>query len=151
VSLFKFSFCSCVFLVFSLSFAARALNKKRRKRRPLPLPPRNKHSGDPPNIIIGTALSRYLGFVDFLIHMAPGVIVAFIVCVPLILWMDRSLIGRIPDFDKVLEAAADYRITDWSLFWKCVFVLGVVLLGFLLHPIHHLELSECLCFFFFLR
>jgi Na+/H+ antiporter NhaD/arsenite permease-like protein len=28
--------------------------------------------GDPPNIIIGTALQRYLGFVDFIIHLAPG-------------------------------------------------------------------------------
>jgi len=82
--------------------------------------------------------------------MAPGVILTFVVCVPLILFLGRaSLVRRIPDHDKVLAAAADYRITDWSLFWKCAFVLGVVLLGFLLHPIHHLELSFlflCFCF-----
>lgn len=28
--------------------------------------------GDPPNVIIGTALSRHLGFVDFIVNLAPG-------------------------------------------------------------------------------
>lgn len=28
--------------------------------------------GDPPNVIIGTALQKYVGFVDFIIHLAPG-------------------------------------------------------------------------------
>jgi Na+/H+ antiporter NhaD/arsenite permease-like protein len=98
------------------------------------------NSGDPPNIIIGTALSQYIGFVDFLVHMAPGVIATFIVCVPLILLLyKKSLVGPIPDYHKVLEDAGEYRITNWSLFWKCAFVLGVVVIGFLLHPIHHLE------------
>jgi hypothetical protein len=96
--------------------------------------------GDPPNIIIGTALSRHIGFVDFLVHMAPGAILAFAACLPLILWMyRRALTGPIPEYDKVLASAADYKITNWSLFWKCAYVLGIVIVGFLLHPIHHLE------------
>jgi Na+/H+ antiporter NhaD/arsenite permease-like protein len=81
--------------------------------------------------------------------MAPGVIVTFVVCVPLILLLNKkSLLGRIPDYDNVLAAAGDYRITDWGLFWKCTFVLGVVVIGFLLHPIHHLELSFLFLFLF---
>lgn len=28
--------------------------------------------GDPPALIIGTALSNYLGFMDFIVNMAPG-------------------------------------------------------------------------------
>lgn len=28
--------------------------------------------GDPPNIIIGTALEKHIGFVDFIINLAPG-------------------------------------------------------------------------------
>jgi Na+/H+ antiporter NhaD/arsenite permease-like protein len=86
--------------------------------------------------------------------MAPGVILTFIVCVPLILLLyKKALIGPIPDYPKVLAAAQEYRITNWSLFWKCAFVLAVVVIGFLLHPIHHLELSllrlSLFCFVFF--
>lgn len=65
---------------------------------------------------------------------------AFVACVPLILFLyRRSLVGPIPEFEKVLAAADEYKITNWSLFWKCIYVLGVVIVGFLLHPIHHLE------------
>jgi Na+/H+ antiporter NhaD/arsenite permease-like protein len=104
-----------------------------------PKPP-PKNSGDPPNIIIGTALSRYIGFVDFLIHMAPGAVLAFIACLPVILLLFRTaLLGRIPNYEKVLDMANQYRITNWSLFWKCTYVLGMVLVGFLLHPLHHLD------------
>jgi Na+/H+ antiporter NhaD/arsenite permease-like protein len=72
--------------------------------------------------------------------MAPGAVLAFIACLPLILVLFRSsLLGRIPNYEKVLEMGKQYRITNWSLFWKCVYVLGIVLLGFLLHPLHHLD------------
>jgi Na+/H+ antiporter NhaD/arsenite permease-like protein len=28
--------------------------------------------GDPPNLIIGNGLSNVLGFMDFIVHLAPG-------------------------------------------------------------------------------
>ena len=52
--------------------------------------------------------------------MAPGVIMAAVVCVPLLLWMYRkSLMGPVPRYDAVLEEVKDFRITDWPLFAKC--------------------------------
>ncbi|WIA39472.1 hypothetical protein OEZ86_005570 [Tetradesmus obliquus] len=96
--------------------------------------------GDPPNIIIGTALQRYLGFVDFILHLAPGVIAASVPAAALILWLYRKeLLGPIPDYSKVLSTVGQYRVTDWDLMAKSGYVMVVVLLGFLLHPLHHLD------------
>lgn len=75
--------------------------------------------GDPPNIIIGTSLQRYLGFVDFIVHLAPGVIAASIPAVGVILCMyRRELLGPVPQYNKVLGAVREYRITDWNLMAK---------------------------------
>eukprot|EP00887_Chlorella_sp_A99_P002871 scaffold6.g2871.t1 len=86
--------------------------------------------GDPPALIIGNALSYELNFVDFIANMAPGVIMASAVCIPLMIWIyRRTLTGP----------AKKYRILDWNLMAKCSYVTGVVLVGFLLHPIHHVD------------
>lgn len=96
--------------------------------------------GDPPALIIGTALSNYIGFIDFIINMAPGVIMAAVACVPLILWLFRkTLLGPIQKYDEILEEVQAFRITDWDLFAKCSYVTGAVLIGFLLHPVHHVD------------
>lgn len=86
--------------------------------------------GDPPALIIGTALSNYIGFIDFIINMAPGVIMAAVACVPLILWLFRkTLLGPIQKYDEILEEVQAFRITDWDLFAKCSYVTGAVLIG----------------------
>lgn len=52
----------------------------------------------------GTALSRYLGFIDFIINMAPGVLLASVACVPLILFMyRRTLVPPIQRYAAMLE------------------------------------------------
>ncbi|KAI8465106.1 MAG: transporter [Monoraphidium minutum] len=96
--------------------------------------------GDPPNVIIGTALSRHLGFVDFIVHLAPGVLIASVPATLLILFMYRStLLGEIPDYEACLKATAGYHITDWNLMAKAGYVTLIVVLGFLLHPVHHVD------------
>ncbi|KAL4423292.1 hypothetical protein ABPG77_004561 [Micractinium sp. CCAP 211/92] len=96
--------------------------------------------GDPPALIIGTALSRYLGFIDFIINMAPGVLLASVACVPLILFMyRRTLVPPIQRYAAMLEEVKSFRITDWNLFAKSAYVTLVVLVGFLLHPVHHVD------------
>ena len=68
----------------------------------------------------GTALSATVGFVDFIINMAPGVLMASVVCIPLILFIYRgTLLGAIADFPRVLEEVKGFRITDWDLMAKC--------------------------------
>jgi Na+/H+ antiporter NhaD/arsenite permease-like protein len=76
--------------------------------------------GDPPALIIGTALSNYIGFMDFIVNMAPGVIMASVVCIPLLLWQfRRTLQGKIGNYAEILEEVKTFRILDWPLFAKC--------------------------------
>lgn len=52
----------------------------------------------------GTALSNYLGFVDFIINMAPGVLMAAVACIPLILFLYRhTLVPPIQRYQAMLE------------------------------------------------
>ncbi|GBF88485.1 hypothetical protein Rsub_01198 [Raphidocelis subcapitata] len=96
--------------------------------------------GDPPNIIIGTALSKHLGFVDFIVNLAPGVIIASLPALALLLLFYRStLLGAFPNYEACVKATSDYRILDWDLMAKAGYITVVVVIGFLLHPVHHLD------------
>ncbi|KAK3239165.1 hypothetical protein CYMTET_50889 [Cymbomonas tetramitiformis] len=98
--------------------------------------------GDPPNIIVGNGLeSEGIGFLDFMINLAPGVIIISFVCIGLIpyLFPRHKVMGAIEGYDSVLELKKDYRITNWPLLIRTGVVLGVVILGFLLHPLHHVN------------
>ena len=87
--------------------------------------------GDPPNIIIASRAG--LSFNDFLIHMAPGAIVASWAVIGLLDWMSRKeLKGGVDpaDLDDIKPAAA---ITDRPLLNKSLIVLGLVLAAFVAH------------------
>ncbi|KAG1678649.1 hypothetical protein FOA52_012656 [Chlamydomonas sp. UWO 241] len=96
--------------------------------------------GDPPNIIIGNELRNTIGFIDFLENLAPGVLIAIpFALLTLVLLFKKELTGRVDDFDRIIGIVDKAKIKDWALFWNCIFVVGGVVLGFLLHPIHHLN------------
>jgi Na+/H+ antiporter NhaD/arsenite permease-like protein len=97
--------------------------------------------GDPPALIIGTALSEYVGFEDFLINMAPGAIFAMIVATPLVVFalFRGSLTGLIANYAEVVASTSEYVVTDWPLLAKSSYVTFAVLLGFVLHPVHHVD------------
>jgi Na+/H+ antiporter NhaD/arsenite permease-like protein len=99
--------------------------------------------GDPPALIIGTALSDYVGFVDFLANMAPGAVIAMIAATPLIVFVifRGSLTGLLENYEDVSASTNEYSITDWPLLAKSSYVTFAVLLGFILHPIHHVDPS----------
>ncbi len=51
--------------------------------------------GDPPNIIIGNMLKEHIGFMDFLLHLAPGVLMAAPFALGTLLFLYRKdLIGK---------------------------------------------------------
>ncbi|PKM82197.1 MAG: hypothetical protein CVU89_06020 [Firmicutes bacterium HGW-Firmicutes-14] len=94
--------------------------------------------GDPPNIMIGS--QTHLGFMDFLVNLAPVAVVVYIltmICLKYIygrhLHVEESQKQKIMRFD---EFAA---IKDTSLLKKCLFVLGLTILGFVLHQFIHME------------
>jgi Na+/H+ antiporter NhaD/arsenite permease-like protein len=96
--------------------------------------------GDPPNIMIGSAAR--LGFLDFLVHLGPLILVILICFVGIIILLFRKQMvvsyerkARIMDFDE------SKSLQNKSLLIKCMLVLGLVIVGFLIHGILHVEAS----------
>jgi Na+/H+ antiporter NhaD/arsenite permease-like protein len=96
--------------------------------------------GDPPNIIIGSRAN--LSFNDFLIHMAPITVIVFAGFVLLTRFLFRRSFEHDPARVAEVMALDERRaITDFGLLWRCLSVLAVIIAGFALHTVLHLEPS----------
>ncbi|PZG28010.1 hypothetical protein C1I98_33035 [Spongiactinospora gelatinilytica] len=96
--------------------------------------------GDPPNIIIASRAN--LGFNDFLIHMAPMVIVLMAVYIA----MCRVLFRKAFRYDpqraaQIMTLNEREAIADRRLLVQSLAVLAVVMAAFVLHPVLHYEPS----------
>ncbi|MDC0055567.1 ArsB/NhaD family transporter [Deltaproteobacteria bacterium] len=110
--------------------------------------------GDPPNIIIGngmseTALSggeydalasQAISFNDFIINLAPGVLMTVIPTFMFLKWMHRDVFST-HRYRDVEELEEKYGIKDASLLKRAGFVLFLVILGFFLHPLLHVPVA----------
>ncbi|WP_205859516.1 ArsB/NhaD family transporter [Phycicoccus flavus] len=96
--------------------------------------------GDPPNIIIGSRAG--LTFDDFLVHLAPVVVVLVAVFVGLawVLW-GRHLRYDPERAESVMALTPRETITDPTLLRRMLVILGLVLVGFLTHNWTHLDPS----------
>ncbi|WP_028549090.1 SLC13 family permease [Paenibacillus sp. UNC451MF] len=95
--------------------------------------------GDPPNIMIGSAVKE-LTFMAFITNLAPISIIIMLVYLPLFLVMFRKQIRSTPELQQsIMEMDEQSMITDSKLLKKCLFVLGITILGFFLHQSLHLE------------
>ena len=96
--------------------------------------------GDPPNIIIASRAG--LSFNDFLIHMAPLVIVAMFVITPMLVWMFRKdLVNTPEDRARIHEIDEFSYLKNPELLKKSLAVLALVVVGFLAHSAIHTEPS----------
>jgi Na+/H+ antiporter NhaD/arsenite permease-like protein len=95
--------------------------------------------GDPPNIIIASRAG--LTFNDFLIHMAPGAIVASWVVIGLLVWMSRKELKGGVNPEELADIAPSSAIKDRPLLKKSLIVLGLVLAAFVAHAWLPLEPS----------
>jgi Na+/H+ antiporter NhaD/arsenite permease-like protein len=96
--------------------------------------------GDPPNIIIASRAD--LSFNDFLIHMAPWVIVVMLVITPMLVFMFRKQLVNAPeDRNRISKLDEKSYLKDKVLLSKSLFVLGAVMIAFVLHTALHLEPS----------
>ncbi|MBF9133448.1 ArsB/NhaD family transporter [Plantactinospora sp. S1510] len=96
--------------------------------------------GDPPNIIIGSRAG--LTFGDFLVHMAPIVVVIFAVFVVFTRVLFRKSFQYNPEHVAAVMALQERRaITDVRLLVRCLIVLGLVVVGFGLHSVLHVDPS----------
>jgi Na+/H+ antiporter NhaD/arsenite permease-like protein len=87
--------------------------------------------GDPPNIIIGSRAD--LTFTDFLIHMAPVVLVVLVAFIGLALWLFRADLRHRPEhMDALAGMDESSAITDRRMLIASSVVLAGVILGFVL-------------------
>ncbi|ADD40431.1 SLC13 family permease [Stackebrandtia nassauensis] len=96
--------------------------------------------GDPPNIII--AAQGELSFNDFLIHMAPLVVLLIVVFVGLCWLMFRKKFRYDPERVASIMALRERdAIKDPLLLIVSLTILGLVLAAFTLHTVLHVEAS----------
>jgi Na+/H+ antiporter NhaD/arsenite permease-like protein len=87
--------------------------------------------GDPPNILIGAASG--LSFVDFLVNLAPIVVVIFVVFLATVVRFFRRDLAVDPAVrESLLEIDERSFIADRPLLRLSLLVIGLTLLGFLL-------------------
>jgi Na+/H+ antiporter NhaD/arsenite permease-like protein len=101
--------------------------------------------GDPPNILIGSAAG--LSFTQFLINLGPPVIVMLLVLVFIIkiLYKKRIQTDR-EHMEKIMSLNENESIEDVKLMKKSLFVLGLVIIGFFLHGMVHMEAATIAIF-----
>ena len=96
--------------------------------------------GDPPNIIIGNMLSDYLGFIDFIKHCTPNVLLCIVFVYPVVILFFRDEFKKANcQVDKSL--VEKYQIKNKPLLMKCGTILVAVIIMFFLHPVHHINTS----------
>lgn len=96
--------------------------------------------GDPPNIIIASRAG--LSFNDFLVHMLPFAAVMTAILLVICWWRWGATLHYDPDrAAEIMRLSPGEAIRDRRLLMECLVVLGVVLAGFVLHPVLHYEPS----------
>ena len=96
--------------------------------------------GDPPNIMIASAAG--LTFNDFIIHLAPEIIVTFLVSLLVMKLLFRNYIKQKPEnIERLMELDENAELRDGSMIKKSVGVLGGVILLFIFHGALNIEPS----------
>lgn len=94
--------------------------------------------GDPPNIIIGSAGG--LSFMDFVKELSPVILVILLVVVGILSFIfKKKLIATEEKMKEVAQIDNTHTITDKALMIRSMIVLTLVILGFMLHDIIHIE------------
>ncbi len=94
--------------------------------------------GDPPNIIIGSAGG--LSFMDFVKELTPVIVmILFVVVGALALMFKKRLVTSADKMKEVALIDNSHTITDKKLMWRSTTILALVILGFMLHDVIHLE------------
>jgi Na+/H+ antiporter NhaD/arsenite permease-like protein len=101
--------------------------------------------GDPPNIIIGSAAD--LSFLDFVVNMAPVVLLALPPVLAYLYFVFRKEFRSGEGAEETIARMnARGAIRDPVLLRKCLIVLGLVILAFFLHGLLHLEAATIALF-----
>lgn len=94
--------------------------------------------GDPPNIMIGSAVG--LNFMDFIFNLTGICIIIFLVVELFIIWLYGKGLRTKPELQaEVMRMDASKEITDHKLLKKCLFVIFCTIALFILLSSLHLE------------
>jgi Na+/H+ antiporter NhaD/arsenite permease-like protein len=94
--------------------------------------------GDPPNILIGSAAG--LDFGAFLLHMAPLSVLLLVIYLFAARWLFRGMLTVDPALrEGLLDLNEHDMITNPRLLRTSLTVMGLTLVGFMLHGALHLE------------
>lgn len=94
--------------------------------------------GDPPNIIIASRAG--LSFMDFIVNLAPVVAVILVVAaIILAIWFRNGIKTKQENIAKIMELDNSKTITDKNLMIRSLIILALVITGFALHGVLHLE------------
>jgi len=94
--------------------------------------------GDPPNIIIGSAAG--FSFNDFLFELTPVITVIFVVSTLILGFIFRNDLTTKPEaYERIKNIDNSSTITDKKLMIRSMFVLFLVIVGFVMHDTLHLE------------
>mgnify|MGYP004704900279 CR=1 FL=1 len=94
--------------------------------------------GDPPNIIIGSAGG--LSFMDFIKELTPVIIVILLAVIALLSFIfKKKLVAAQEKMDEVAKIDNTHTITDKNLMLRSTITLALVILGFMLHDVIHIE------------
>jgi len=94
--------------------------------------------GDPPNIMIGSA--NGLGFMDFVIALTPVIIVVYLANIMYLKFIYRyELVAREELSRNIMTLDEKSKITNPVLLKKCLWVIGLTILGFIIHQYLHIE------------
>jgi Na+/H+ antiporter NhaD/arsenite permease-like protein len=95
--------------------------------------------GDPPNILIGSATG--LSFLDFVVHLGPIAVVVLVITLLLLKVIFRKQLTAGSDSIRETISGMDETkvIKDPVLLKRSLIVLGITIVGFLLHGLLHLQ------------
>lgn len=94
--------------------------------------------GDPPNIIIGSAAG--LSFLDFLMELTFIILVILVVSVGILMFMFRKQLKASPEKMKHIQNIDNSKtVTNFPLMIRSSAVLLLVIFGFLLHDVIHVQ------------
>ncbi len=94
--------------------------------------------GDPPNIIIGSAAG--FSFMDFLKELTDIVLLILVVCTGILVFIFRKdLVSNPEKMKNIVELDNSHTITDKPLMIRSGLVLLLVILGFILHDVIHIQ------------
>lgn len=98
--------------------------------------------GDPPNIMIGSAVG--LNFADFVLNLTAPAVVIFIVTILILLAIYGKDLHTQPELqDKVMRLDEMSQISDSTLLKKCLLVLAITISLFVMHGSLGLESATC--------